>query len=207
MRFKRMFSLILFIAFICSGCKNDSESLQESKDASIEQQDSISENEENDMEGMESETENMGEGVPVPIEVDFDEGDTYQVKDTIKIGTEQEVLYELVIDEVVYTNQRDEFVQDPGNVLLVTYTYKNVSGEAVFIDDMSFQMMGNDESTILDPYYLADIQVPEPIENGSSCTAQLAFSSVEKLDSVVLVYHDIVNTEISPVKIAINHLQ
>lgn len=204
MRCKVLFTLIMFIAFLCSGCQSNSDPHEEAKDTSLEQQDVIYENEES---AMESEPGNMGEGVPVPVEVDLEEGDIFQPKDRIVIGTEGSELYELVIEEVVYTDQRDEYVQDPGNVILVTYTYKNLSEKAVFIDDMSFQMIGSDENTILEPYYLADIQVPEPIEKDSSCTAQLAFSSAEKIDSVMLVYHDIVNTEVSPVKIAVNNLQ
>lgn len=207
MKLRRVIFLILLMVLMCSGCERKDEAYPEQQALSEKHEEDTLEKHEPVNDGMESETENMGEGVPMPIEVDLNEGDTYRVKDTIKIGTEQGVLYELTIDEIEYTDQRDEYVQDPGNVLLVTYTYKNISEEAVFIDDMSFQMMDTDEGTALDMYYLSDIQVPELVEKGGSCTAQLAFSSAEKVDSVVLVYHDIVNTEILPVKIAINDLQ
>lgn len=145
-----------------------------------------------------------GEGTPNSAPLDVEDSESYETGDVITMG---DGLYELTIDEVVYTDQRDEYTQDPGNVILVTYTYKNLSDEALLIDDMRFQLMQEDEETLYDSYYLPDGKMAEPAEKGESCTAQIAYAVPEKTDSVVLAYQDSIHTELAPVKIIVNNLQ
>lgn len=146
----------------------------------------------------------QAEGTPNSAPVDVGTSEAYQVGDSITMG---DGLYELSIDEVKYTEQRDEYTQDPGNVILVTYTYKNLSDEALLIDDMRFQLMQEDEKTLYDSYYLPDGKMAEPVEKGKSCTAQISYAVPEKTDSIVLAYQDSIHTELAPVKIIVNNLQ
>lgn len=145
----------------------------------------------------------QAEGSPNSAPLNIKSSVTYQVGDSITIG---EGLYELSIDEVKYTEQRDEYTQDPGNVILVTYTYENFSDEVLLIDDMRFQLMQEDGETLYDSYYLSDGKTAEPVEKGKSCTAQIAYAVPEKTDSVVLAYQDSIHTELAPVKIVVNNL-
>lgn len=210
MKWRWMIVLGLIMTLMFSGC-----SKEEQKTDTVEGQEQLSAEEESnqsekqtqmEFEELEPDVGKTGEGTPSYELIEVEELDSYQVGDTISLGINGQVLYELTIDKIAFTDERDEYVQDPGNVIQVTYTYTNLSDSELLIDDMSFQMMLSDESTLLDSYYLPYIQVPEPIEKGTSCTAQVAYSIAEKPDSVILAYHDIVHIEIAPVKITANNL-
>lgn len=211
MRWKWLAALTLVLTLLFSGCaKNDavSQDSQESGDNQQEveeQQDSQSTQVE--FTELEPDVDAIGEGTPSYDPVDLEQSDSYQVGDVISLQSSDETLYELTIDEIAFTDARDEYTQDPGNVILVTYTYKNLSDQELLIDEMRFQMMLTDGTTLLDSYYLADVSVPEPTQNGEACTAQIAYSIGEKPESVVLAYHDTVHTEIMPVQVTVNNLQ
>lgn len=217
MKFKGIFTLLLISTLFLSGCEKDDANSQKTDEAQVSKQnDTIDDTPEDsgnlgegtpEGESMETEIVNMGEGAPDSAPIDIQESEAYEVGEVIKIASDEKELYELTIDEIVYTDKRDEYTEDPGNVLLVTYTYKNLSEDALLIDDMRFQMMKTDETTVFDSYYLSDVQVPEPADKDGSCTAQVAYASAEKVDSVVLAYQDTVHTEISPVKIKVSNLQ
>lgn len=216
---KRNMAFILMLLMLLLGVSGCGSNAAETDAAGAEQEEQIINSSEEgaldesvydaEIEGMESETDtgDMGEGVPESIDLSLSDGKVYQIGETIPVYKDGAPLYELCIDEVVYTDLRDEYVQDPGNVILVTYTYKNLSGETLYIDDMSFQMMSEDQETVLELYYLADIQIPEPVEDSGVCTAQIAYATEEKFDTVILAYQDIINTDILPVQIAVRDLQ
>lgn len=218
MKIKGLFILALSLILLFSACGKDEASEQKKDDMqsgneAVEEQPTV-ENEQGDIdqnmqesEILEPEIENMGEGAPDSAPIDIAKSDSYHVGDTIRIVSERNTLYELTIDEVAYTDKRDEYVQDPGNVILITYTYTNLTDEALLIDDMRFQLMMSDEETLFGSYYLADIQVPEMIEKDGTCTAQIAYASAEKPDKAVLAYQDTVHTEVAPVKIIVDNLQ
>lgn len=208
-RWMIVFGLIMTLMF--SGCSKG----EQKTDDAVEQEQLSTEEESNQKEEttqieftqLEPDVGNIGEGAPSYELIEVEDLDSYQVGDKMSLGFNGQVLYELTIDKIAFTDERDEYVQDPGNVIQVTYTYTNLSDSELLIDDMSFQMMLSNESTLLDSYYLPYFQVPEPIEKGTSCTAQVAYAIGEKPDSVVLAYHDIVHMEIAPVKITVNNLQ
>lgn len=202
-----LFCLIVTLSFLgCSKAAVENETVEEEQ-VIEEEQDIDSERAELEFSEIEPDVGKVGEGAPSSEVVDLHESDSYQIGDTISLGVDNQVLYELSIDEIVYTDMRDVYTQDPGNVILITYTYTNLSDEELMIDDMRFQMMLTDESTLLDSYYLADVQVPEPVGKGESCTAQISYAIGEKVQSVVLAYHDTVHVEIMPVKITVDNLQ
>lgn len=202
MKYRKWLYFGLIAALMLTGCKQkDDQPQEELSEVSQESEDSLVDD------GKETETGFVGEGQPEAVLQDLTGSETYQTGQPISITKDDVVLYELTIDDIVYTDQRDEHAADPGNVILVTYTYKNLSEEALLIDDMSFQMTLSDEETLLDVYYLPDIQVPEPVEMDHTCTAQIAYAVSEQVDSVVLIYHDIMDAEIVPVKFVSDHLK
>lgn len=213
MKNKGIFLSVLVVSMLFTGCKKEETILQEHEESQAEESDVTGEisqdSETSEGEKLESEgdTENMGEGAPDSIPMDVKQSDAYQIGDVITISSGSENLYELTIDEIAFTDQRDEYTQDPGNVILVTYTYKNLSDETLMIDDMRFQLMNADETTLFDSYYLSDSKVPEPIEKEGSCTAQISYAAEEKPDAVVLAYQDTVHNDLEPVKITVNNLQ
>lgn len=204
-----VWSLLFVLLF--SGCSKGEEQKTNVGESDTEQitteEDGDSENTQLEFTEVEPEVENKGEGTPAYDAVDLQQSDDYQIGDTISMGTDGQTLYELTIEEVAFTDERDVYTQDPGNVIVVTYTYKNLSDEELLIDDMRFQMMLTDESTLLDSYYLMDVQVAEPLAKGESCTAQISYAIAEKPEAVILAYHDTVHTELMPVKITVNNLQ
>lgn len=196
------------IALVFSGCAKGESKVENSEEQLVDENQEV-DDAQADLEFSEVEQDvgNVGEGAPSTEVVDLQESDTYQIGDKISLAIDGQVLYELTIDEITYTDMRDVYTQDPGNVVLVTYTYTNLSDEELMIDDMRFQMMLMDESTLLDSYYLSDVQVPEPTMRGESCTAQISYAIEEKAESLILAYHDTVHMEIVPVKITANNLQ
>lgn len=142
----------------------------------------------------------VGEGAP-PIEaLDLSESKEYKVGEKITFEG-QAVSYELSIDTVEYTEERDEYTQNPENVLLITYTYENMSDETLLIDDMRFQLMSTDQSILYSSYYFQNILVPDPISKGETCTAQVAYIVDERAEQYMIAYQDTVNTEFAPVKV------
>lgn len=212
MKSKGIFLSVLVVSMLFTGCKKEENAPPEQEAVQTEERDSKNELNQNSevSEGeMESEvdTENMGEGAPDSVPMDVTESDSYQIGDVITISSDGEDLYELTIDEIAFTDQRDEYTQDPGNVILVTYTYKNLSEKRLLIDDMRFQLMNEDGTILYDSYYLAEGPVPESVEIGKSCTAQISYASEEKPGAVVLAYKDTVHNDVVPVKITVNNLQ
>ncbi len=141
--------------------------------------------------------DNNGEGASSTAIPDLDEGE--QVQDDNKILVQKgKQDYEIIIDEVAYTDERNEYEADQEKVLLITYTYKNNSDALLLIDDVRFQLISADESEIYQPYYLMDAMYAEPIENGQSATAQIAFGVPEEIHSFKLIYKDTYIDETAP---------
>lgn len=175
MKSKGIFLSLLVVSMFFAGCKKEEAVIPEQ---GMEDEISLDSNiSEGEMLESELDDENVGEGAPDSVTMDVKESDSYQVGDVITVSSDEENLYELTIDEIAFTDKRDEYTQDPGNVILVTYTYKNLSEEALLIDDMRFQLMDEDEATLFDSYYLADALTAESIEAGESCTAQISYSA------------------------------
>lgn len=135
------------------------------------------------------ELDNYGEGsssMEVPV---LEEEKELQQNQPITVQTES-ADYSLRIDEVIFTEQRNEFEADYEAVVLVTYTYENASEEPLLIDDLRFQLISSDETTIHMPYYLSDMKYAEIANQGEAVTAQVAFGIQDQSESFKLVYTD-----------------
>lgn len=146
----------------------------------------------------------QAEGTPSKEKVEVDENREYLVGDTVKLKLKDKIQYELTINSISYTEKRDEYVPDPGYVVVVNYTYKNVAEDALLIDDMRFQLMKPDESVLYDSYYYPDLKVAESVTKGNSCTAEVAYAMNEKQQQLTLTYRDTVTDEILPFKVHID---
>ena len=147
-----------------------------------------------------------GEGSPSTEQIDLTKSKEYKVGETINIASDGKE-YELLIEKAEYTEKRDEYTQDPEYVVLITYTYRNYSNETLLIDDMRFQLMDSTQKELYESYYFAEIQIPQPLEKGEECTAQVAYAMEEKAQDFLLVYRDTVYSEIAPVKIMIDDIK
>ena len=97
--------------------------------------------------------------------------------------------YELTITGVKETKDRNQFSsKTPEQVLLIDYTYKNVSGSDLFISDMNFKLI--DEEGFVGYSYPIEYTMPQSIPAGTSCKAQLALGIDNKSSNIVLHYYD-----------------
>ncbi|MCH1982885.1 DUF4352 domain-containing protein [Ruminococcus sp. OA3] len=101
-------------------------------------------------------------------------------------GAEQ---YTLRIDGISTTDERDSNnPSNPENVAVIDYTYKNSSSEALLVDDMSFKLVVGD--TVCTPYYSGSLDSAELVDEGESCSAQIAFEVGKDFREGSLVYTD-----------------
>ncbi len=101
-------------------------------------------------------------------------------------GAEQ---YTLKIDGIAATDERDSNnPSNPENVVVIDYTYKNNAQEALLVDDMSFKLVVGD--TVCTPYYSGSLDSAELINEGESCSAQMAFEVGKDFREGSLVYTD-----------------
>lgn len=143
-----------------------------------------------------------GEGTSSMELDDLSESTEYQIGDTIKIenGTSS---YTLKIDSVSYTDQRNTHVRDIENVVLIDYTYENLSDEILLVGDVRFQLTDSVQEKVYESYYYNDLKTAEPVEKGQSVSAQVAFAQDDTESEVFLVYTDIVDEHSIPVLIRI----
>lgn len=207
MQQKKAAVLCAVILLCCSGCSKKDANTEEVKknnqevrtESSTEEQlGSISE----EITEIEPGT---GEGAPSVEIPDLKESKEYKIGQTIRI-TADEQEYELLIECAAYTDERSEYVRDAKQVLMITYTYTNQSDTTLLIDDIRFQMLKNNSADLCEPYYFSDVLMPQPIEKGESCTAQIAYTLEEKEQPLVLVYQDAAHGGMVPVKIVIDDI-
>ncbi|WP_230397869.1 hypothetical protein [Novisyntrophococcus fermenticellae] len=201
MSFLKRFGLIMLLGGLtltaCSNRNSQNSKIKAEDDKSISE--STDEKEEDGL-------SKTGEGVPSAKPIDLKNSIEYEVGDLIKVSSEN-ISYDLIINSVEYTDKRSKYVPNPDKVVLITYTYKNLSDEALLIDDMRFQLMPLDESKTFELYYFDEIKVPEAIEKNKSFTAQVAYSLRQKEDELILAYHDTIHSDAPPAKIIIKQIQ
>lgn len=110
----------------------------------------------------------------------------------------ESVNYEITIDEIAFTDKRNEYEAEYEDVVLVTYTYENHGEDILLIDDVRFQLISADGTKLYNPYYLADAMYAEPAGSQESKTAQIAFGVDDGQDSFKLVYKDTSSSEDAP---------
>ena len=138
------------------------------------------------------ELENYGEGsssMELPV---LTEEKTFDEKETITASNDR-VKYEVKIDNIEFTKERNEYEMEYEDVVLVTYTYENQGEEMLLIDDVRFQLISADGTSVYAPYYFSDKLYAEPIGTGETKTAQIAFGVNDGQTSFKLVYKDQAN--------------
>ena len=81
---------------------------------------------------------------------DLSDSEEYTIQEVISIPSEKKK-YELTIDSVSY--MKDENGKD--NILLVDYTYHNLSDELLMVGDVRFQLTDAAQKKVYTPYYFS----------------------------------------------------
>lgn len=207
MQQKKAAVLCAVILLCCSGCTKKDANTEEAKKNNQEvRTESSAEVQSGSVSEEITEIEpGIGEGAPSVEIPDLKESKEYKIGQTIEIGTDEQ-RYELKIERASYTDERSEYMPDAKEVLMITYTYTNQSDGTLLIDDMRFKMLKNNLTDLCEPYYFSEILMPQPIEKGESCTAQIAYALEEKEQALVLVYQDTAQDGMIPVKITIDDI-
>lgn len=143
------------------------------------------------------ELENYGEGTSSVELPDLKEEELVEADNKILVQTEN-TDYQILIDDVSFTDKRNEFEAEYKQVVLVTYTYENHGQEPLLIDDLRFQLISMDETKIYMPYYLSDMLYAEIAEQGQSVTAQVAFGIEDDSNAFKLIYKDTSSVDVLP---------
>ncbi len=142
------------------------------------------------------------EGIPEAELADFSDAKEHAVGDEISF-TADDLSYQLTVTGVSFTDKRDEHAaSQPDQVVLIDYEYTPVTGEALLVDDMSFQLFLED-GTACDLYYFPDQKTPSLVSAPESCSAQIAYGVPKGTKKAVLCYRDSSHEELGTVKIPI----
>lgn len=200
----RWIAIGLCCGLLCfSGCAKD----KQSDDSDVSEQQKEQEMSEEESEAKATEIEpGIGEGTSSMELQDLSGSTEYKIGDRISISVDDKE-YELRIDSVSYTEQRDTHTEDSENVVLVDYTYRNLSEEPLLVGDIRFQLTDNEREKVYEPYYFNEQVIAEPVEKGESASAQVAFAQVDENKELLLVYTDISSEETSPVLIRIDEIK
>ncbi len=208
---KKRFILFL-LSIVCisaSGCQKESSlKAEQNEEISLENHEEV--NMEVDKTTVDKKSTEIGmvvgEGTSLDTLSDLSDSSKYQIGEKITFANADEK-YELIIDSVVYTEQRDSHAADVEKVVLVEYTYHNLSDNPLMIGDIRFQLTNGTQDKIYQPYYFTGQHAAEPIEKGESASAQLAFVQEDDEDELFLVYTDLVSENEPPVIIQLNGLK
>ena len=130
----------------------------------------------------------------------FSDAEEHQTGEEISF-TAEDLSYLFTVTDASFTDQRDEHAaSQPDSVVLITYEYTPVSGSALLVDDMSFQLFLED-GTACELYYFPDQQTPSLVSAPESCTAQIAYGVPEGTEEAILCYRDSSHEELPSVKI------
>lgn len=129
-----------------------------------------------------------GEGTTDTTVPDLDSIESAPLKKEYAVtGESGAEVYTLTIDAVSTTDERDSNnPSNPENVVVIDYTYKNTSPEPLLIDDIRFKLVDGD--TVYTPYYAGFLESAELIDEGGSCSAQLAFEVGKDFKKGTLVF-------------------
>lgn len=148
----------------------------------------------------------IGEGTSSMELQDLSESEEFKLGETISMSVDGKE-YELRIDSVSYTEKRDPYASDAENVVLVDYSYHNLSEEPLLLGDIRFQLTDSEREKVYEPYYLSEQVIAEPVEKGESFSAQVAFAQVDEDKELLLVYTDISSEDTAPVIVRIDEIR
>lgn len=143
----------------------------------------------------------VGEGAIAMDAWDLSSARREELGSSFQVEKYTNVMYEVSINSVQYTEERDMHSESPDYVLLVNYSYKNYQNELLLLGDMKFQLQNADGTIVFPAYYYPELKAAETVENGGECSAQVAFSINEKVSEYALAYYDQKYPETSMVRI------
>lgn len=143
-----------------------------------------------------------GEGTSLPELQDLSDSQEYQINEVIPVPSDEKK-YELKIDSVSY--MKDE--EGKESILLIDYTYHNLSDELLMVGDVRFQLTDGNQEKVYNPYYFSEQIVAEPVEKGYNKSAQIAFEDVDESSDLYLVYTDISLENEKPILIKIDEVK
>lgn len=126
--------------------------------------------------------EQMGEGAAPTDIPEESRSSEAELGEPLIFSEDGRELYSVTLEQAEFTDRRAVAeTEAPEKVLLFTYSYESLSGEAVLVDDMSFRCLdsGGEACT---PYYLADQLVPEVNQGGEPARAEIAFRVPEDME-------------------------
>lgn len=197
---RRWIVAILLGGMMCfGGCSDEEKTLPE-------------ENAQQETDGESSDRKNtevepgIGEGVSSMVLDDLSGSEEYTVDDTIALTVEGQE-YELQIDAAAYMEPPNQYIEDSGNVVVIDYTYRNLSENLLLIDDMSFQLTDSGQKEVYEPYFFNEQKVSDLIGKGESSSGQIAFSGMDEGESLTLVYTDHSSEEFVPILISLGEVK
>lgn len=206
---KQQIAIILCCALLSfTGCNNASDNNENAEEYDVSQEETkvfLEEIPENANKKSTVIDPGVGEGTTAMELADLSESMEYKVGDVILIETE-DCKYELKIDAVSYTEERNDHAEETENVVLVDYTYRCLSGEQLMIGDIRFQLTNGTQDKVYAPYYYSELIVPEMIDAGESASAQAAFVKDDDSTELMIVYTESSDTDSSPILICVEDI-
>lgn len=103
--------------------------------------------------------------------------------------------YILTIEKIYETKKKNEFAEEEqktNSVVLVDYSYQNVSFESssgldLYIDEYAFQVMDG-EGNMIKSYPATECVYPVNTPVGGKCTARMAFGVISESDTISLTF-------------------
>lgn len=129
--------------------------------------------------------------------LEFSEGNTpiqgYKSENNQYVAVDEEgkELYRLVIDSVETMEERNPYDErEPAQVVLINYTYTNISLEtALYLDRIQFSVL--DQTATIGDLYPNPIQKrPQSISAGVTCHAQMVFALENESQSIQINYYE-----------------
>lgn len=112
--------------------------------------------------------------------------------------------YTLVITGIAEVQERNQFSdKNPAQVFLIDYTYKNITGDELYISEMNFQII--DEKGEMGETYPGNVtSYPKQTPAGATCKAQMVLCVNNNSNEVILNYKDNMFNSKSDIKFKLN---
>lgn len=99
-------------------------------------------------------------------------------------------IYEVTITRIRETSERNKYSdKNPAQVFIIDYTYKNISGESLYISDMDFKVI-DEQGEVGDTYPIITEKNPQSIPVGATCKAQAVYGINNKSNNLTIYFYD-----------------
>ena len=118
-----------------------------------------------------------------------EENKTYDLNEEVTVETFNSK-YTIVINSISEMTERNQFSdKNPAQVFLIDYTYKNISGDELYISEMNFQIL-DEQNEIGYTYPNSVTNYPQSIPEGATCKAQMILAINNHSNKLRLNYKD-----------------